>query len=269
MYVWSLLRKTVACVKYPKFTDERGCAFTRDGQHMITITRFAGTDTLSVFALASWSLSQSLALPTTDAQLLALAHTSDYIAVADSPIEYNVYVYDLSLSLLKHYAAYSGQLGVRCLAASPTDAFLAIGSHDGRVRALNSITWDPTFEEHCAPSLTASPLLAATVLYQEQFIDGQRTAFKVVPLPVNLPTALPDSTRTEALTGVRTVAWSAQERYLASVSDTTPCSVWVHDVQNALLTSVCTVMHSITAVAWDPVRLRLVICTGQDRVYLW
>jgi WD40 repeat protein len=267
MYVWSLLRKTVACIKHPKFSDSQGCLFTRDGQHMVVLTRTAGTDTLSIYALSTWSLSYSVALPTSDCQFIQLA--SDFILVADEALDYNVYLYDLHLAPLKHYSPYKGRLGVRCAALSPSGAFAAVGSYDGCVRALNSITWDATYEFQCTPTLPASPLVAAAAVYREQYVDAKRTAFQVVSPPLALPTPMPDPDRAEAPAGVWLCEWSAQERYLAVVSAQCPCTVWVLDVQQGLLAAAATVMAPVAGLAWDPVRAQLAFCAGTDKLYLW
>lgn len=52
------------------------------------------------------------------------------IAVWEGPLDYGVCLYSADGEYLSQYSAYSGALGIKCVAWAPSGQLLAIGSYD-------------------------------------------------------------------------------------------------------------------------------------------
>ena len=69
--------------------------------------------------------------------------------------------------------------------------------------------------------------------------------------------------------GVSKIAWSFDDRFLATSDARTPRAVWIWDMVNIELCAVLVQMDDVAAFEWDPRVNRLAIVTGSERVYVW
>jgi hypothetical protein len=69
--------------------------------------------------------------------------------------------------------------------------------------------------------------------------------------------------------GVSKIAWSFDDRFLATSDARTPRAVWIWDMVNIELCAVLVQMDDVAAFEWDPRMNRLAIVTGSERVYVW
>ena len=68
-------------------------------------------------------------------------------AVWDSPLRYRLLIYTHDGHLDFDYCAYQHQLGVK------TGQLLIVGSHDGKIRVLNTLCWSVVHEIEHYPAL--------------------------------------------------------------------------------------------------------------------
>lgn len=103
-----------------------------------------------------------------------------------------------------------------------------------------------------------------------------RARYVVRPLPALLPTP----SRREALDaaakgaplerGVGRIAWSPDDRFVATAPEATPRAVWVWDATTCEPCAVLAQMEPVRAFEWDPAHpARLALVCGTNRAYVW
>ncbi|XP_040285909.1 WD repeat-containing protein WRAP73 [Bufo bufo] len=283
--LWSLSAKSVSYIKYPK-ACQKGIAFTGDGRHMALAERRDCKDYISIFVCNDWRLLRHFETDTQDLTGIDWAPNGCVLAVWDTCLEYKVLLYSLDGRLLSSYSAYEWSLGIKSVAWSPSSQFLVVGSYDEKVRILNHVTWKP-IKELAHPATISNP---KTVVYQEvdkcQSIEPSQLTFppprgtpnslftvhskyELVEVPVTLRTIKPDTDRANPELGIGMLAFSPDNRYLATKNDNMPCCVWIWDIQKMRLSVVLEQTSPVRSFHWDPVQPRLAICTGNRKVYLW
>uniref|UniRef100_A0A8C7RAX4 WD repeat containing, antisense to TP73 n=1 Tax=Oncorhynchus mykiss TaxID=8022 RepID=A0A8C7RAX4_ONCMY len=249
--VWSLCTKAVSYIKYPK-ACQKGIDFSRDGCYMALAERRDCRDYVSVFVCDDWHLLRHFETETQDLAGVEWSPNGCVLAVWDSCLEYKVLLYSLDGRLLSTFSAYEWSLGIKSLAWSPSSQFLAIGSYDGKVRILNHITWKKVTEfDHPA---TINNTKAVSTLSNEY---------------MSVPVVKPDLDRANPKVGVSSMAFSSDNRYLATKNDNMACVVWVWDMQRLGLLAVLEQTSAVRCFQWDPRRPRLALCTGNAKLYLW
>ncbi|XP_010873982.1 WD repeat-containing protein WRAP73 [Esox lucius] len=283
--VWSLCTKAVSYIKYPK-ACQKGMDFSRDGCYMALAERRDCRDYVSVFVCEDWHLLRHFETETQDMAGVEWSPNSCVLAVWDSCLEYKVLLYSLDGRLLSTYSAYEWSLGIKSLAWSPSSQFLAIGSYDEKVRILNHITWKKLTElDHPATisntkavmykEVERRPGVGSDNLSIQQHITMGSTLFNtqskyvICPLPVQLPVIKPDLDRANPKIGVSSMAFSSDNRYLATKNDSMASVVWVWDIQRLGLLAVLEQTSAVRCFQWDPRRPRLALCTGNAKLYLW
>ncbi|XP_064779235.1 WD repeat-containing protein WRAP73 [Oncorhynchus masou masou] len=283
--VWSLCTKAVSYIKYPK-ACQKGIDFSRDGCYMALAERRDCRDYVSVFVCDDWHLLRHFETETQDLAGVEWSPNGCVLAVWDSCLEYKVLLYSLDGRLLSTFSAYEWSLGIKSLAWSPSSQFLAIGSYDGKVRILNHITWKKVTEfDHPATinhtkavvykEVERKPVVGSADLSIQQHITMGSTLFntqskyEICPLPVQVPVVKPDLDRANPKVGVSSMAFSSDNRYLATKNDNMACVVWVWDMQRLGLLAVLEQTSSVRCFQWDPRRPRLALCTGNAKLYLW
>ncbi|XP_075461025.1 WD repeat-containing protein WRAP73 isoform X2 [Ascaphus truei] len=283
--LWSLSAKSVSYIKYPK-ACQRGIAFTNDGRHMALAERRDCKDYISIFVCNDWRLLRHFETETHDLTGIDWAPNGCVLAVWDTCLEYKVLFYSLDGRLLSTYCAYEWSLGIKSVAWSPSSQFLAIGSFDEKVRILNHVTWKPIKQlEH--PATVTNP---KTVVYKEvekfpcvgtdelsfpasrgnsSSLFSSHSKYEIAQVPVSLRTIKPDPDRANPELGIGLLAFSPDNRYLASKNDNMPHSIWIWDIQKMRLFVVLEQTAMVRSFQWDPIQPRLAICTGNSRVYLW
>ncbi|XP_073417808.1 WD repeat-containing protein WRAP73 isoform X1 [Dendrobates tinctorius] len=282
--LWSLSAKSVSYIKYPK-ACQKGIAFTSDGRHMALAERRDCKDYISIFVCNDWRLLRHFETDTQDVTGIDWAPNGCVLAVWDTCLEYKVLLYSLDGRLLSSYSAYEWSLGIKSVTWSPSSQFLAVGSYDEKVRILNHVTWK-SIKELLHPATISNP---KTVVYREvdkcQSVEPSQLMFppqgapnslfavhskyELMEVPVTLRTIKPDTDRANPELGIGMLAFSPDNRYLATKNDNMPCCVWIWDVQKMRLSVVLEQTSPVRSFCWDPVQPRLAICTGNSKVYLW
>ncbi|XP_053307920.1 WD repeat-containing protein WRAP73 [Spea bombifrons] len=283
--LWSLSAKSVSYIKYPK-ACQQGITFTKDGRHMALAERRDCTDYVSIFVCNDWRLLRHFETETQDLTGIEWAPNGCVLAVWDTCLEYKMLLYSLDGRLLSSYRAYEWSLGIKSVAWSPSSQFLAVGSFDEKVRILNHVTWKPIKElshpatvnhpkavvykelERC-PGVATDELMFPLPKGKPSSLFSVRSKYEIADVPVTLRVIKPDTDRANPELGVGMLAFSPDNRYLASRNDNMPCSVWIWDVQKMRLFAVLEQTLPVRSFLWDPIQPRLAVCTGNSKVYLW
>ncbi|KAG8568570.1 hypothetical protein GDO81_014066 [Engystomops pustulosus] len=267
--VWSLEQPDWHCKIDEGSAGLVSSCWSPDGRHILNTTEFHHFET-----------------DTQDLTGIDWAPNGCVLAAWDTCLEYKVLLYSLDGRLLSTYSAYEWSLGIKSLTWSPSSQFLAVGSYDEKVRILNHVTWKP-IKELVHPVVVSSP---KTVAYREvdksQSVEPSQLTFppprgtpsslftvhskyELVDVPVTLRTVKPDTDRANPELGIGMLAFSPDNRYLATKNDNMPCCVWIWDIQKMRLSVVLEQTSPVRSFHWDPVQPRLAICTGNSKVYLW
>jgi WD40 repeat protein len=65
------------------------------------------------------------------------------------------------------------------------------------------------------------------------------------------------------------VAWSHDGSFMATRCDSMPSAVWVWETGRLELACLLLQTRAVRAFAWCPTQNRLVLCTGDSKLYLW
>eukprot|EP00741_Cyanophora_paradoxa_P000029 tig00000057_g27.t1 len=273
--VWSLVNKSCTHIKYPKFGSAAGIDFSKDGRWMALAVRRDCKDYVQIYACDTWELVKQFQVDTTDLAGLSWSPDGYHICVWDTPTEYKVLVYVPDGTLASKYQAYENALGVRCVSWSPKSEMLAVGSYDSKARLLNSMTWRPISDLPHGTRITA----AGTIVYREvpsaapnaaaADAAALRTKYVVADPPVPVSEVKPETGKPNPKLGVQQCSWDPTGRFLLCRNESTPSAAWVWDVGRLSPAAVLIQLQAIKAAAWDPVRPRLALATGNGKVFLW
>uniref|UniRef100_A0A9J7XWJ2 WD repeat containing, antisense to TP73 n=2 Tax=Cyprinus carpio TaxID=7962 RepID=A0A9J7XWJ2_CYPCA len=249
-----------------------------DGRYMALAERRECKDYISVFVCDDWHLLRHFESETQDLAGLEWSPNSCVLAVWDSCLEYKILLYSLDGRLLSLYSAYEWSLGIKSVAWSPSSQFLAVGSYDEKVRILNHITWKKITEfEHPATIINTKAVVFKEV-EKRPVVGSEDLSIHQLTVDNSLfstqsksqvPVIKPDPDRANPKIGISTLAFSADNRFLATKNDNMPQSLWVWDMQRLSLLAVLEQTAPVRCFVWDPRRPRLALCTGNTKVYLW
>ncbi|XP_066463471.1 WD repeat-containing protein WRAP73 isoform X2 [Eleutherodactylus coqui] len=234
--LWSLSAKSVSYIKYPK-ACQKGMAFTSNGQHMALAERRDCKDYISIFVCNDWRLLRHFETDTQDLTGIDWAPNGCVLAVWDTCLEYKVLLYSLDGRLLSSYSAYEWSLGIKSVAWSPSSQFLTIGSYDEKVRILNHVTWKPIKELVHAATISNTKTMVYREVDKCQSVEPSQLTFppprgtpsslftvhskyELVEGPVTLRTIKPDTDRANPELGIGMLAFSPDNRYLATKNGT-------------------------------------------------
>ncbi|XP_032251058.1 WD repeat-containing protein WRAP73 isoform X2 [Phoca vitulina] len=238
--VWSLCTKSVSYIKYPK-ACQQGIAFTRDGRYMALAERRDCKDHVSVFVCSDWQLLRHFDTETQDLAGIEWAPNGCVLAVWDTCLE---------VRILNHVTwKMITEFGHPATVNNPKIVVYKEAEKNPRL-ALGRLAFPP-------PRAAAGPASTAESKYE------------IASAPVSLQTLKPVADRANPRIGVGALAFSPDNYFLATRSDSVPNAVWIWDIQKLRLFVVLEQLSPVRAFQWDPQQPRLALCTGGSRVYLW
>jgi len=277
--VWSLINKAVSYIKFPKHSN-KGIEFSKDGQHMALLERRNYKDFVSVFACDGWEMLKHFATDTKDSADLAFSSNGCMIAIWDSKLEYKVAIYSLDGRFISAYSAYDFALGVKCVTWTPSNQFLAIGSYDQQVRLLNNVTWKSVCELKHPTKITNPNVIIYQEIERKAVLlpwENAGSASKYSPpsqyalqdKPFQVPNIRADPEKPNPKLGVGSVTFSSDNTYMVTKNDNMPNVLWIWNMVKLKLHTVLVQAHPIRAFVWDPEQVRLALCCGGSKIYIW
>ena len=295
--VWSLVDRSSFVVKNPKHgsvgalpgaAPKPRCGFSAGGEMFAVARRQDCKDSVCVFSCGggAWSKMHAFPVDTVDLESLVWGG-SNWIVVADNALEYLVLVYSVDGRLLCRYSAYENALGVKCAPVwSPDGKQLALGSYDGCVRLLNTLTWKCMADfQHSSATVRKSALeFSREVLTEDDAaVEAAITDGSLLDTRVDgsgddrrVHRVEPDPAKPNPKMGVGVVSFSPSGAYLASRSDEHPNTVWVWDCRRIKAHAVLEFRSRVTSFKWKPEgggggeeESKLAIATGCSSVFVW
>ncbi|XP_045114842.1 LOW QUALITY PROTEIN: WD repeat-containing protein WRAP73-like [Portunus trituberculatus] len=292
--VWSLVRgESVCCVARPK----RGVAggLFQPWGFLVVAQRKDCRDYLTIYETQDWTLVKTFPVCTRDLVgvawgCLSPTHTPGHptghprghpsegslLIVWDSNLDYNLALYSLSGHCLGSYSAYDMALGVSDCALSPSRQFLAVSSHDHKVRLLS---YPPQSGSRVTPPLPSPPPPPppASVWCTRKVEHTTQDSPQLLPQHATPPSPPSPWSTTPPKTAppqppprqAPMVAFSSDGRYLATRRLDMPCAVWIWDISSISLKAVLVHEDSVKDLAWDPKSSRLALVTGGCHVFFW
>jgi WD40 repeat protein len=177
--VWSLLKKHVTYIKYPKFnTDSRGIHYSNNNMYLAVAERKEFKDYINIYSAAdnNYELIKNFPVETEDLVDFRFSPDDRYIAIADTNLEYNIVIYSVDGRKLMKYSAYEQQLGVKGIQWAPNSRFLAVASYDESIRIFTENTWKLLIEYQHNEKLIGSNH-NNVIVYKEVLIENEYSQF--------------------------------------------------------------------------------------------
>ncbi|XP_052286453.1 WD repeat-containing protein WRAP73-like isoform X1 [Dreissena polymorpha] len=280
--VWSLVTKSVSYIRYPK-QCQNNIDFSADGKYLALAERRDCQDFISIFACNTWELLKHFESSTDDMAGLRWSPDSTVLCVWDNALNYLVLLYSLDGRCLSKFSAYEYALGIKTLTWSPTSQFLALGSYDEKLRLLNHVTWKTittfshpeTVNETSAvvykevETRTPQPVKSDLTDIPTAALFSPQSRYEVQSAPVKVPVVIPDTNKANPRRGVGLTAFSKDCKYMYTRNDNMPHTLWIWDIQKLALCAVIIQAAPIKHVEWDPLKTRLALCTGVNKLYMW
>ncbi|KAI8896244.1 hypothetical protein BC833DRAFT_541597 [Globomyces pollinis-pini] len=277
--VWSLVTKSAVFIQHPKFSD-KGFQFRSDGAYFAVAESYESKDFISIYDCSDWTLTKRFPIQTSDLFDLAWSPDGRFIAVWESFLTYNIFIYHPDGRLAGTYSAYDNMLGIMSVKWSPSAQFLAIGSFDQKCRLLNSYTWKPLIEFN-HPKQVSLPNI---VLHKEVDISNvnnyggikswtssrPKLQYEDHMSPFSIPITKVDPEKPNPKMGVGCTLFNCTADILLTCNENQPRVLWIWDVTTLKQLAVIQQTQSISHVEWNPLNPnQLAFCCGNGLLYLW
>jgi len=307
--VWSLEDRKARYIKFPKFS-KKGIAPSNSLRYLAVVERREHRDYIGIYSQEFWELIHRFKVETVDLEDCMWSPDDRVICVYDNPVEYQFLIYSPRGRKLAQFQAYENALGIKSISFSPKGRFLAVGSYDQICRVFNNLTWRSLSEYKHTSNINTTSQYKKAVVYQEVFADvpdmddaksdnseSSGRAITSNPLRKSIKSARiqikknkPEKKRKYMLgslpltlkevkvqleenpkVGVSRCEWSPSGKYLATMNDNLPHTVWIWNMARLSLLSLVDHKDEVRSFKWAPGGRseRLAICCGNDKLYLW
>eukprot|EP00033_Pygsuia_biforma_P003728 GCRY01004085.1.p1 GENE.GCRY01004085.1~~GCRY01004085.1.p1 ORF type:complete len:471 (+),score=91.27 GCRY01004085.1:239-1651(+) len=289
--VWALTANECRIIRNPKGTDNSGFSFSADGKWLAVLEREEFRDFVNIMDTDDWGLAVRFQVCSQDAQAIEFSPLENVFALRDSSLQYLSAVYSLDGTLLSQFVAYHNALGLRTQGWSPSGQLLALGSFDNCVRVLNNLTYteiaklphlqtikeknvtvyrEIVSDEAVPPNGPADENGCRTgATSKSDAADAEGPHYEIVGHPAHVAHLQPNADLVPPKAGVRVAAWSHDAKYLCTLTDNAPSTLYIWKTETLSLFSVVIQSHNIRAVTWSPCSNELCICTGEPVIFMW
>nr|XP_002131694.1 WD repeat-containing protein WRAP73 [Ciona intestinalis] len=279
--VWSLVNKSISYIRFIK--NSKDClSFSASGKYLAVGECRKCKDYISIFDVESWQLLKLFETDTEDLSGIKWSPDSRVICAWEHCLWYKILIYTMDGRCLSTFKAYDWALGVKRVEWSPASQFLAVGSYDQKVRVLNYITWKSISEfghsshvqgdsvvvfKEVNAAAAINAIMESTKKPTELF--ASQSKYEFCETPVELPVTKPDPQKPNPKIGVSWMAFSPDNRYLATMDDSMKSALHIWTMKSLSLYVVIQQVDPIKCARWNPCTCRLAFSCGNNKVYLW
>eukprot|EP01080_Neovahlkampfia_damariscottae_P011672 gene11672-4908_t len=261
--VWCLTQeksRALGYIKNPK-NHSRGISFSPNGILLAVAERENGKDSVSIIRIDDWSPVCNFQVSTIDIADLKWSPNSLYLCISDSVLEYKIQIYSLDGTFIKEYSPSNDNLlGVKKFTWEPKGKYIAIGSHDSKIRLMKNKTWKIIAEFYHKSDINQDCFIL-------QEVQNDKT-FKFEYAQISAPIRISKSNNLEKR-GIGMIEFSHDGKYICSKSDEFPNVLWIWKVENLTLHSLVINLKPIKKYQWEPYSNRIVFCSGDRKLYMW
>ncbi|EAY05448.1 hypothetical protein TVAG_286260 [Trichomonas vaginalis G3] len=253
LLLWNIARNTFKRLPTPK-SSFKSAVFSNDGNYLAILTRGKAQDVLVILG-NDFTPKKSISLSTIDATSLYWSKDNSFIAIPDCKSHYLLQVIDINTENISDYAAYEGFLGIECVGISPNSKIIALGNYDNMIRLRVSAgqgIWR-NLEE-----LIHQP----TIVHPATVFQQQEGGFANMDKPYNITNIV------ENATGISRLAWSRDNKFIASCPEKMPNTVFVWDTET-ITQQVIVLNYPVEDISWSLKSNHLLIGTGTNTLSIW
>jgi WD40 repeat protein len=165
-------------------------------------------------------------------------------------------------------------LGVSLVRWSPSSQFLAVASHDHKVRFLNNYTWQSLIELTIPRTVSSDECHAFTETFggESEEIAKIRSDvhYDAAQTSTNLPTAK-QSGENKLHLSISSLSWNISGNLVAIKDDLTPTTCVIFDLFQLKVLSVLVHLSPVRVMQWNPQRpsVLAIACQNSSNVYIW
>lgn len=205
------------------------------------------------------------------------------MAIWDGLLDYSVQIYSPDGRKISSFTPRdwdsSRSLGISAVSWSPSGQFLAVGSHDLKVRFINNYTWQPLVELAMPRTISAEECHAFTEIYGGIADDivkiRSNVQYEAVPASITLPLAKQQQSganlESKLHLSISSILWNITGNLVAIRNDQTPTTCVIFDLFQLKVLSVLVHLSPIRAMKWNPQRpsVLAIACQNSSNIYVW
>ncbi|CAO3643055.1 unnamed protein product [Cunninghamella echinulata] len=271
--IWMFKQNKIKYIQQPKFIND-GCVSSPDGKYMAIVETKDARDYIDILDGKSFVLLQQFPVDTTDLAHVQWSPDSQFLAIYDNCLYYKFLVYRLDGYLAFSYSAYEYGLGIKSI--DWLGSLLAIGSYDGKVQLINTVTWKRIYT--LAHSNNIKPYKNdSLVIYEEYDLPNMnkrtletKVGYRIIHRrPIQLPVLRPEYNKHDPNIGVSQCLFSLDGSFLFTRTDTMPNTLWIWDINQLECCYIVSQKHPIRQVIWNPkyAHVLAMIC-GDENLYI-
>ena len=268
----SLLDKNTLYISLPKFS-KKGLAFSSQGKgdFMALAERKDAKDIIGIYYVPKWICLRRFPVETEDLQDIKWSFDNSSIIIVDSPSVCKLLIYNMFGELINKIDIYQYKLGIKNFNISPNGHLYCLGLFDQTLRIYNSISYTCTAIFNHDKETLNDP----KVNYYKEEIINQEGESKYVELkpPIDLKSENNYIKGTNLYNdklpkiGIRKMAFSYDNNYLATKNDNMPNVLFIWDLNFMSLQTVLIHLNEISCFEWSKTKNILFISTNTNKLY--
>ncbi|CAO3612163.1 unnamed protein product [Cunninghamella blakesleeana] len=271
--IWMFKQNKIKYIEQPKFIDN-GCVPSPDGKYVAIVETKNAKDYINILDGKSFILLKQFLVDTADLAHIQWSPDSQFIVVYDNCLYYKLLVYRFDGYLEFSYSAYDYGLGIKSI--DWLGSLLAIGSYDGKVQLINTVSWKRIYT--LSHSNNIKPYKnESLVIFEEYDLPNMnkrtletKVGYRIIQRrPIQLPVLRPEYNKHNPNIGVSQCQFNLDGSFLFTRIDTMPNTLWIWNIHQLECCSIISQKHPIRQVIWNPKypHVLAMIC-GDENIYL-